>query len=76
MSYVKDIRRAILSLSGKIKAGFTEEEAPAQSPEGEVGYLWIFMDKEMWKGIPRKENHKQEGKIMAYLGEMQVYFRM
>ena len=34
------------------------------------------MDRELWKDIPRKENFMQEGKIMAYLGKLQVYFRM
>lgn len=58
MSYVKDIRRVILSFFGKIKVGFIEEEVFVYFFEGEVGYLWIFMDKEMWKGILRKENYK------------------
>ena len=65
-TYNESIRRVILSLSMKIKTGFTEEEALALSPEGAGG---VYGQRSV-KDIPTKENHTQEGKTIAYLEKL------
>lgn len=67
--YNESITRVILSLSRKIKTGFTEEEALALSPEGAGG---IYEQRSV-KDISTNENHMQEGKTIAYLEKQSIF---